>query len=76
MAALMTYTVQCEDETTGSVGCFVFDRLHFMSTGKFKATSPIFSSLAELFTWDRKNGTALCFGAYTPAPNEMGDGRA
>lgn len=70
MAALTTYTIQCQDEESGKTGCFVFNRLHFMETGKFIAQSPVFDSVADLFKWDRMNGTVLCFGAYTPAPGD------
>ena len=49
MAALMNYTIQCKDITTGKTGCFLFDIPHYQKTGEFKAISPVYDDLLDFF---------------------------
>lgn len=56
MACLMNYTVQCRDEVSGRVGCFLFDVPRWQKTGLFFAVGPVFPGLAEFYAWDNANG--------------------
>lgn len=49
MACLTNYTVQCRDETSGKVGCFLFDITHWQETGRFRAISPVCADLVEFY---------------------------
>jgi hypothetical protein len=54
MAILANYTIQCRDILSGETGCFLFDTDHWQRTGEFKATSPVFPSLPELYANTRR----------------------
>lgn len=56
MACLTNYAIQCRDVASGETGDFLFDTDHWQRTGEFKAISPVFKGLAELFEWDDQNG--------------------
>ena len=58
----MNYTIQCTDTVSGQVGCFGFDTAEYLAADKplqFKALTPVFPSLVELFTWARAEGVTL-----------------
>lgn len=44
--------IQCHEHYSGKLGSFLY-------RDKFKACSPVFSSLAELLTWMQDNGYVL-----------------
>ena len=54
---LMNYAVQCRDVISGNTGCFLFDPTHWLATGEFRATSPVFIDLAAFQQWNRANGS-------------------
>ncbi len=63
------YTVQCRDASSQAIGDFVFDRGQAEREGVFRAVSPIFKSLMDLFRWARENGVALDHNPFNfPAP--------
>ena len=66
----MNYTIQCTDQNSGEVGCFLFDESKFTETGKFYAISPVFKSMIEFFEWDNKNPQRIGCGKYVPGPND------
>lgn len=51
MACLTNYCIQCTDVTSNTTGDFVFDMDHWQETGEFKAISPVFLGLIDLFAW-------------------------
>ena len=53
---LMNYTVQCPDVTSGKTGCFLYDQAHWVATGEFRATSPVFPDLVAFYKWNGENG--------------------
>jgi hypothetical protein len=60
--ALTNYTVQCKDVTTGETGCFLFDAGWYQQNGTFKAISPVYPGLMELFkntTHEQRQGKYL-----------------
>ena len=46
---LTNYTVQCTDQVSGAVGCFLFDVERYTKTGLFFAVSQVFASLDALY---------------------------
>ncbi len=50
----MKYVIQCKDVTSGMVGDFLFDELHYQETGEFKAISPVFPDLSQFFAWQKE----------------------
>lgn len=54
---LMNYTTQCTDVVSGKTGCFLFDQQHWISTGEFRATSPVFPDLVAFYAWNRESGS-------------------
>jgi len=61
MACLTNYTVQCVDVTTGKTGCFLFDEKHWISTGEFKALSPVFNDLVALYAGTDRADRKFCY---------------
>ena len=60
--AAMNYAIQCTDTASGETGCFGFDTEEYLQADKrlqFKAKTPVFSSLDDLFNWARENGVEL-----------------
>ena len=43
------YTTQCTDQTSGKVGCFLFDAGKWIATGKFYAVGMVYPDLVEFF---------------------------
>ena len=46
---LTNYTVQCTDQASGRVGCFLFDVERYRREGKFWAISTVHPDLDALF---------------------------
>lgn len=46
---LTNYTVQCTDQISGKVGCFLFDLYKWKATGKFYAVSEVYPDLYEFY---------------------------
>lgn len=59
------YCIQCKDVTTGQIGDFIHE------SGTFKALSPVFRSLPELFTWAAANG----WGFWNEQTQSVSDNR-
>ena len=59
MACLMNYCIQCKDVNTQQTGDFAFDLIHWQETGEFKAISPVFFGLVDLFAWAKKSNFEL-----------------
>ncbi len=59
MACLTNYCVHCTDATSNTKGDFAFDLCHWQQTGQFKAISPVFGGLVDLFAWARQTGFEL-----------------
>ena len=55
MACLTNYCIQCRDATSGTLGDFAFDLVHWQETGEFKAISPVFLGLVDLFAWSKES---------------------
>lgn len=61
---LTNYTIQCTDETSGKVGCFLFDLDHYEATGKFKAVGDIFPDLDQLYRHTTNDERKPCYVEY------------
>ena len=60
----MNYTIQCTDIVSGKTGCFGFDTKEYLAADKalqFKAKTPVFENLVELFAWAKRNNFELLF---------------
>lgn len=66
--ALMNYTIQCTDQVSGRVGCFLFDLKKFEETGKFYAVCPVYSDLVEFFQNTRPEDRCGIYTEHNPAP--------
>lgn len=50
----LNYAIQCTDIVSGKTGSFAFDTTTYLAADKplqFRAVSPVFPSLVELFAW-------------------------
>ncbi|MBK8772955.1 MAG: hypothetical protein IPM06_21335 [Rhizobiales bacterium] len=58
----MNYAIQCTDIITGEKGDFAFDTAEYLAADaplQFRAKSPIFQNLDQLFTWAKENKVGL-----------------
>ena len=54
----MNYAIGCTDTISGKVGCFGFNTDEYMSADKalqFRAKTPVFPRLDDLFIWAKEN---------------------
>ncbi len=58
----LNYAIQCTDIVSGQTGDFAFDTDEYLSADKplqFKAKTPVFHGLQELFDYCKKNDIAI-----------------
>jgi len=58
----MNFAIQCTDISTGEKGDFAFDDAEYLAADKplqFRAKSPIFHNLDQLFHWAKANKVEL-----------------
>lgn len=58
---LTNYTVQCTDTTSGIVGCFLFDTMHWQQTGEFKAITPVYPNLDAFYRSTTPEQRKACY---------------
>jgi hypothetical protein len=58
---LTNYTIQCKDEITKKVGCFLFDLDYYAETGKFRAIGSVFNNLEELYKNTKPDERRPCY---------------
>lgn len=60
----MNFAIQCTDVLTGKKGTFGFDTDEYLNADEpdqFKAKTPIFDGMDQLFAWAEENEVELCF---------------
>lgn len=58
----LNYAIQCTDTVSGEKGTFGFDTEEYLAADRpfqFKAKTPVFDNLQDLFKWSKQNGVEL-----------------
>lgn len=63
---LTNYAIQCTDQLSGKVGCFLFDIKHYEKTGLFNAVSPVYHDLQSFYDNTKPEQRMGIYTEYNP----------
>ena len=61
---LTNYAIQCREELSGKVGCFIFDVGRYADEGVFYGITPVYNDLEELYNKTRPEDRKSCYVEY------------